>query len=105
LADIRGQISPCVAPSKQIGEIRKELIEKFEKFEEEKARKKEIEAEIGRKRSIKHMMATNPKFYYEGSSLIPCINASNPFHYVPPSLESIQENGKSKMKNKGDIKS
>ena len=27
----------------------------------------------------------------------------NPFHYVPPSLESIQEKGKGKMKKKGDM--
>jgi len=80
------------------------LLEQFEKFEEEKAKKKELEAEIGRKRSIKHMMDVNPNFHYEGSSSIPCVDASNPFHYLPPSLESIQEKGKAKIKKKGDIK-
>ncbi len=50
------------------------------------------------------MMAANPNFDYEGSSSIPCTDASNPFRYVPPSLDSIQENGKGKMKKKGDIK-
>ena len=79
--------------------------EKFGKFEEEKAREKEIEVEIGRKRSIKHMMVANPNFDYEGSSSIPCTDTSNPFRYVPPSLESIQERGKAKIKKKGDIKS
>jgi len=51
------------------------------------------------------MMAPNPNFDYEGSSSIPCANASNPFFYVPPSLESIQEKGKGKMRKRGDIKS
>eukprot|EP00253_Pinus_taeda_P022909 PITA_22909 len=101
LAGIRGQITPCESP--QIGEIRKELINSFEKYEEEKATQKEIEVEIGRKRSIQKMMATNPHFDFEGSSSIPCTNASNPFRYVPPSLESIQEKSKGKMKKKGDI--
>ena len=105
LVGMRGQISPCEAPSAQIGEIRKELLDKFEKFEKEKSRQKETEAEIGRKRSIKHTLAANPNFAYEGSLSIPCTNASNPFRYVPPSLESIQENGKGKIKKKGDIKS
>ena len=43
-------------------------------------------------------------FGYEGSSSIPCTEASNLFRYVPPSLESIQEKGKGTMKNKGNIK-
>jgi len=101
LAGIRGQITLCESP--QIGEIRKELLNSFEKFQEEKARQKEIEAEIGRKRSIQKMMATNPHFDFEGSSSIPCTDASNPFRYVPPSLESLQEKGKGKMKKKGDM--
>lgn len=78
--------------------------DQFQKFEEDKARQKEIEAEIGRKRNIKHMMAGNPNFDYGGSSSIPCTDASNPFCYVRPSLESIQEKGKGTMKNKGTIK-
>ena len=40
LAGIRGQITPCESP--QIGEIRKELLNSFEKFREEKDRQKEI---------------------------------------------------------------
>ena len=51
------------------------------------------------------MMVANPNFEYEGSSPIPCIDASNPFCYVPPSSESIQEKGKGRMKKKCDIKS
>lgn len=51
------------------------------------------------------MMAVNPNFDHEDSSSIPCTNASNPFRYVPPSLESMQEKGKGKMKKRGDIKS
>ena len=88
LAGIRGQITPCTSP--EIGEIRKDLLANFEKFKEENTRQKEIEVEIGRKRSIQKMMATNSHFDFEGSSSIPCTNASNPFRYVPPSLESIQ---------------
>ena len=38
LARIRSQITPCESP--QIGEIRKELLNSFEKFQEEKARQK-----------------------------------------------------------------
>lgn len=102
LASIRGQIVPCAAPPKQTGDI-KELLEKFEKFEEDKARKKAIEVEIGRKRILKQMMADNPNFDYDGSSFILCIDASNPFRFVPPSLESIQEKGKGIKK--GGIKS
>jgi len=52
LDGIRGQITPCEVPLTQIGEIRKELLDHFEKFEQEKVRQKEIEVEIGRKRSI-----------------------------------------------------
>ena len=48
------------------------------------------------------MLTTNPHFDFEGSSSIPCTDASNPFPYVPPSFESIQEKGKGKMK-KGDM--
>lgn len=46
------------------------------------------------------MMASNPNFEYEGSSSIPYIGASNLFHYVPPSLDSIQENDKGKTKKR-----
>lgn len=101
LAGIRGQITQCELD--EIGEIRKELLANFEKFKEEKARQKELEAEIGRKRNIQKMLATNPLFDFEGSSSISCTDASNPFRYVPPSLEFIQEKGKGKMKKKGDM--
>lgn len=104
LVGIRGQIVPCATLTEQIGDIRKDFLEKFEKFEEEKYRQNEIEAKIGRKMSIKHMMTTNPNFDYEGSSYIPYTNASNPFIYVPPFLDSIQEKGKGKIKKKGDVK-
>lgn len=50
------------------------------------------------------MMVSNPTFDYEGSSSIPCTDASSPFCYVPPSLEFIQEKGKGKIKKKGNIK-
>ena len=50
LAGIIGQITPCTSP--EIKEIRKELLASFEKFKEDKARQKELEAKIGRKRNI-----------------------------------------------------
>jgi len=100
LAGIRGQITPCTSP--EIGEIKKELLASFEKFKEDKARQKELDVETGRKRNIQKMMATNPHFDFEGSSSIPCTDASNPFRYVPPSFESIQEQEKGRMK-KGDM--
>ena len=75
----------------------------FEKFREEKSRQKELEATIVRKRSIQKMLATNPHFDFEGSSSIPCTSASNPFRYVPPYLEYIQEKAKGKMRRKGDM--
>ena len=96
LAGIRGQITPCTSP--KIGGIRKDLLASFEKFKEDKARQKELEVEIGRKRNIQKMMTTNPHFDFEGSSSIPCTDAYNPFQYVPPSFESIQEKGKGRMK-------
>ena len=105
MTGLKGQITPCEAPIEEIGEIRKELRDQFQKFEEDKARQKEMEVEIGRKGNIKHMMVANPNFDYEGSSSIPCTDASNPFRYVPPSFESIQEKGKGAMRNKSTIKS
>ena len=41
LASLRGQITPCEAAIEEIGEIRKEFKEQFQKFEEDKARQKE----------------------------------------------------------------
>jgi len=66
LAGIRGQITPCTSP--EIGEIKKNLLASFEKFKEDKARQRDIQAEIGRKREIQKMMATNPHYDFEGSS-------------------------------------
>ena len=100
LAGIRGQITPCTSP--EIGEIRKQLLASFEKFKEDKARQKDIQAEIGRKREIQKMIAANPHYDFEGSSSIPETDASNPFRYVPPSFGSVQDKGKGRMK-KGDV--
>ena len=60
LAGIRGQITPCTSP--EIGEIRKHLLASFEKFKEDKARQRDIQAEIGRKREIQKMMGANQCF-------------------------------------------
>eukprot|EP00253_Pinus_taeda_P012087 PITA_12087 len=100
LAGIRGQITPCT--SLEIREIRKQLLANFEKFKEDKARQRDIEAEIGRKREIQKMMATNPHYDFEGSSSIPQTDTSNPFRYVPPSFGSVQDKGNGRMK-KGDV--
>ena len=100
LARIRGQITPCT--STEIGEIRKNLLANFEKFKEDKARQKDTQAEIGRKREIQKMMAANPHYDFEGSSSIPQTDTSNPFRYVPPSFGSVQDKGKGRMK-KGDV--
>jgi hypothetical protein len=55
LDGIRGQFSSCKEPSKDIGHIRVKLQNQFEKFEEDKARQKEINAKIGRKRQLARM--------------------------------------------------
>ena len=103
LAGFKGQITAC--PSDEIEEIRKNLLASFEKFKEDKARQQEIQAEIGRKREIQRMMATNPHYDFEGSSSIPQTEASNPFRYVPPSFGSVQDKGKGRMKGDVTIKS
>ena len=103
LAGIKGNITACKSP--EIGEIRKTLLESFEKFQEEKTRQKEIQAEIGRKREIQKMMAANPHYDFEGSSSIPQTDTSNPFRYVPPSFGFVQDKGKGRMKGDVNIKS
>eukprot|EP00253_Pinus_taeda_P032515 PITA_32515 len=97
LAGIRGQITPCESP--ELGEVRQAMLANIEKFKQDKARQKEIQAEIGRKREIQRMMASNPHYDFEDSCSIPQAqtNASNPFRYVPPS----QDKGKGRMR-KGD---
>lgn len=100
LVGIRGQITPCTSP--EIGEIRKNFLASFEKFKEDKARKKDIQAEIGRKRKIQKMMVTNPHYDFEGSSSIPQTDTSNPFRYVPPSFGYVQDKGNGRM-TKGDV--
>ena len=88
MAGVRGQVKPCLAPLKEFGHIREELLKGFEKFEEDKIRQKEIEAEIGRKRTLAQMREANLGFDYEGSSSIPSTSVRDPFHYVLPSRES-----------------
>ena len=51
LVGIRGQVLPCEAPNEIIGGIKVDLLNQFKKFED-KARQKEIDAEIGRKREL-----------------------------------------------------
>ena len=45
MAGIRGQVLPCEAPNEVIGGIKADLLNQFKKFEEDKARQNEIEAE------------------------------------------------------------
>jgi hypothetical protein len=42
LAGRRGQVAPCMAPLEEIGQIRLELENQLAKFEEDKARQKEM---------------------------------------------------------------
>lgn len=76
LASQRGQVSPCDAPN--IDAIRLELINLLEKHKEEKVRKKEMEAEIGRR---EHALA---KTSVEGSCSDPSVHVRDPFLYMPP---------------------
>eukprot|EP00253_Pinus_taeda_P033005 PITA_33005 len=56
-AGIRGQVTPCDAPNEVIGSIRKEYLEKFEKYQEAKARERAIQDEIARKKELDKAMA------------------------------------------------
>lgn len=105
LAGIRGQITACDAPLDVIGHIREEMLKLFEQFEENKTRQKEIENEIGRRRSIAQMREANPNFDYEGSSSIPSTNVRDPFRYVPPPRESENTMSRPKGKKKRTIQS
>jgi len=91
LVGIRDQVAPSKAPSEEIEHIRFELQNQFDKFEENKARKKELNVEIGRKSQLAKMRASwsiaNPSVDFEGSS-IPSKNVRDPFRYVPPPHES-----------------
>ena len=105
LAGVRGQITPCDAPLKVTGHIREEMIRVLEKLEEDKVRQKEIEDEVGRRRSIAQMREANPTFDYQGSSSIPSANVGDPFHYVPPPRESENTMSGPKGKKKKTIQS
>ena len=63
-----------------IGQIRADMQEQFKKFEEGKARKREIEEEVGKKRMLVEMMGgTYALGSNEGSSSIPSTNLRDPF--------------------------
>jgi hypothetical protein len=98
LASIRGQVLPCDAPYEEIGQIRMEMLERFEKFEEEKARKKAMNVEIGRKRQLVVAMRASGSVEFEGSSFMPSTNVMDPFRYVPPPHEAELDR-KPKKKN------
>ena len=90
LAGIRGQVLPCEAPNKVIGEMRVDLLNQFKKFEEDKSRQKEIEVEIGRKRELSNATMRRYVFNeFEGSSSAPSSVGKDPFQYVIPSRLNI----------------
>jgi hypothetical protein len=103
LDGVRGQVKSCEAPLDVIGPIREEMQKVLNDYQEEKAREKAIHSEIGRKRAVEQMRATNPTFDYEDSPSIHSTGVRNrdPFHYVPPSLEceNTMHPPKSKKKN------
>jgi hypothetical protein len=88
LAAIRSQVKPYNAPLEEIGQIRLELQSRFENFEENKAKQKEIDDEIGRKRELAATKANlGVEFEFEGSSSIPSTNVMDPFRYIPLPLD------------------
>jgi hypothetical protein len=86
LAGIKGQVKSCEAPLEVIGHIREEMKKVLHDYQQDKAREKSIQAEIGRKR------AANPTFDYEDSPSLHSTGGGvrniDPFHYVPPPLDS-----------------
>jgi hypothetical protein len=86
LAGIKGQVKSCEAPLEVIGHIREEMKKVLHDYQQDKAREKSIQAEIGRKR------AANPTFDYEDSPSLHStgggVRHRDPFHYVPPPLDS-----------------
>ena len=99
LVGIRGQVLPCEAPNEAIEGVRADLLNQFKKFEEDKARKKEIEVEIGRKRELANATMRRSKLNeFEGSSSAPSSVGKDPFHYVIPSHPNIGETQPKKIK-------
>ena len=99
LAAINGQVKAYEAPLDVIGQIRADMKEYFKKFEETKARQREIEEEVGKKRRLAEMMGgTYASGSNEGSSSIPSTDLQDPFQYVAP-FGTTQD----KEKNKGII--
>ena len=80
MAGNKGQVKPCEAPLHIIGPIREEIKISINDYQQEKARDRAIQDEIGKKRNF----AANPTFDYEGSSSIPSTGVRDPFRYVPP---------------------
>ena len=94
LATIKGQVKACQVPLDVIGQIRDDTQKQFKKFEESKARQREIEEEVGKKRRLAEMMGgTYAPGSIKGSSSIPSIDLRDPFQDVAPS-KTTQEQGK-----------
>ena len=61
LAGVRGQVKSCEAPLDVIGTIREGMQKVLnDYYQQDKAREKAIQAEIGRKRVVVQMRAANP---------------------------------------------
>ena len=85
LAAIKGQVKACEDPLDVIGQIRADMQEQFKKFEESKARQREIEEEVRKKRRLAEMMGgTYAPGSIEGSSFIPSTDLRDFFQYVAP---------------------
>ena len=79
---IKGQVKASETPLYVIKQIRADMQQQFKKFEEGKARKREIEEEVGKKRRLAEMMGgigTYAPGSNEGSSSIPSTNIRDPF--------------------------
>jgi hypothetical protein len=101
LVGLKGQVKSSEAPLDVIGPIREYMQKLLNEYQQEKAREKVIQAEIGRKRIVAQMRAANPTFDYEGSSSIPYTDVRYPLCYVYPPLESenTMHHPKSKKRN------
>ena len=84
LDGIKGQVKSCEAPLEVIGHIREEMKKVLHDYQQDKAREKSIQAEIGRKR------AANPSFDYEDSPSLHStgVRHRDSFHYIPPPIDS-----------------
>jgi hypothetical protein len=84
-----------------IGHIREEMQKVLNDYQVRKAREKAIQDEIGRKR------AANPTFDYEDSPSLHStgVKHRDPFHYIPPPIDSENTINPPKSKRRNSIQS